>query len=159
MDGRSVVGRDVELGSIDAFLGRVWRGPAALLLAGDAGIGKTILWEAGVDAAQRRFGRVLTCRSVEAEAALSFAGLSELLAPCWTARLRRSLSLVDERWRWRSRLSSPVSMSRTLMSSAWLCWTCSTCWRCTDRWSWLSTIFSGWTPPQRVSFTWRCESA
>ena len=81
MDGRSVVGRDVELGSIDAFLGRVWRGPAALLLAGDAGIGKTILWEAGVDAAQRRFGRVLTCRSVEAEAALSFAGLSELLAP------------------------------------------------------------------------------
>src|SRR5262249_55940783 len=44
-------------------------------------IGKTILWETGVDEARSRFGRVLSCRGVEAEASLSFAGLSELLAP------------------------------------------------------------------------------
>ena len=31
--------------------------------------------------AEQRFGHVLTCRGVEAEASLSFAGLSELLAP------------------------------------------------------------------------------
>ena len=81
MDGRVVVGRAVELDSIEAFLGDVLYGPVALLLAGEVGIGKTILWEAGVEEAERRFGRVLTCRGVETEASLSFAALSELLAP------------------------------------------------------------------------------
>ena len=81
MTPSAIVGRDEELGVIRAFVAAVERGPAALLLAGEAGIGKTILWEAGVDAAVRRFDRVLICRGVEAEASLSFAGLSELLAP------------------------------------------------------------------------------
>lgn len=43
------------------------------------GIGKTALWEAGVGEARRRFGRVLTCRGVDAAASFSFAALSELL--------------------------------------------------------------------------------
>ena len=81
MDGRVVVGRAVELDSIEAFLDDVLYGPVALLLAGEVGIGKTILWEAGVEEAERRFGRVLTCRGVETEASLSFAVLSELFAP------------------------------------------------------------------------------
>jgi DNA-binding CsgD family transcriptional regulator len=81
MTPSAIVGRDEELGMIRAFVAAVERGPAALVLAGEAGIGKTILWEAGVDAAVRRFDRVLICRGVEAEASLSFAGLSELLAP------------------------------------------------------------------------------
>ena len=81
MDEVAVVGRDDERGAIEAFLTVVDRGPAALVLAGEAGIGKTILWEVGVNAAVRRFGWVLICRGVEAEASLSFAGLSELLAP------------------------------------------------------------------------------
>ena len=76
-----VVGREEELGSIDAFLDDTVVGPTALVLVGEAGIGKTILWQECVDAAEQRFGHVLTCRGVEAEAALSFAGLSELLAP------------------------------------------------------------------------------
>jgi DNA-binding CsgD family transcriptional regulator len=77
----AVIGREVELGAIEAFLAEVERAPAALVLFGEAGIGKTILWEAGVDAARDRFGRVLTCRSVETEASLSFAGLSDLVTP------------------------------------------------------------------------------
>ncbi len=77
----SLVGRDDELGAIEAFLDGIRQGPCALVLSGEPGIGKTILWEAGVEAAQERFHRVLTCRGVEAEASLSFAGLSELLAP------------------------------------------------------------------------------
>ena len=81
MTPSAIVGRDEELGVIRAFVAAVERGPAALLLAGEVGIGKTILWEAGVEEAERRFGRVLTCRGVEAEASLSFAALSELLAP------------------------------------------------------------------------------
>src|SRR4029453_452579 len=45
----------------------------------EPGIGKTILWETGVAEARRRGERVLVGRGTEAEASLSFAGLSELL--------------------------------------------------------------------------------
>ena len=78
---KDIVGRTEELASIEAFLDRVQDGPGALVLSGEAGIGKTILWEVGVEEANRRFGRVLICRAAEAEASLSFAGLSELLTP------------------------------------------------------------------------------
>ncbi len=81
MAATPVVGRDDELGSIQGFLAEVEQGPAALVLSGDAGIGKTILWEAGVEGARERFGRVLSHRSVEAEASLAFGGLSDLLEP------------------------------------------------------------------------------
>ena len=76
-----IIGRDEELASIGAFLDRVQEGPAALVLSGEAGIGKTSLWEAGAEVAEHRFGRVLSHRSAEAEASLSFTGLSDLLAP------------------------------------------------------------------------------
>jgi DNA-binding CsgD family transcriptional regulator len=76
-----IIGRDEELGAIEAFLARVTDGPGALVLSGEAGIGKTILWDAGVEEAQNHHGDVLMCRGIEAEASLSFAGLSELLAP------------------------------------------------------------------------------
>ena len=75
-----VIGRDDELGAIEAFLDPARERPAALVLSGEAGIGKTILWEAGLEAAERRYERVLSCRGVEAEASLAFAGLSDLLA-------------------------------------------------------------------------------
>jgi len=50
-----------------------------LVLSGEPGIGKTILWEAAVEEAEQRFGRVVSHRSVEAESLLPFAGLSDLL--------------------------------------------------------------------------------
>ena len=75
-----VIGRDDELGAIEAFLDPARAGPAALVISGEAGIGKTTLWEAGLEAAGRRYERVLSCRGVEAEASLAFAGLSDLLA-------------------------------------------------------------------------------
>ena len=49
------------------------------MLEGGAGIGKTTLWEAAVDAARRRGRRVLSTRPSEAEAHLSFAALIDLL--------------------------------------------------------------------------------
>src|SRR5262245_62331846 len=76
----AVIGREEELDAIEAFLAGVERGPTALVLSGEPGIGKTILWEAGIEEARDRFGRVLTCRGIEAEASFAFAGLSELLA-------------------------------------------------------------------------------
>jgi DNA-binding CsgD family transcriptional regulator len=73
-----IVGREVELAAIGAFLDS--SGPSrALVLEGGAGIGKTTLWEAAVDAAQRRGRRVLSTRPSEAEAHLSFAALIDLL--------------------------------------------------------------------------------
>jgi ATP/maltotriose-dependent transcriptional regulator MalT len=75
----TVIGRDQELDAIEAFLEEAARGPRALVLSGEAGIGKTVLWETGVEGARSRLGIVLTCRGVEAEASLSFTGLSELL--------------------------------------------------------------------------------
>jgi DNA-binding CsgD family transcriptional regulator len=76
----AVIGRDAELDFVRAFLDDVAGGPAGLVLSGEAGIGKTILWQAGVDRARTHFSRVLACRGAEAEAELSFAGLSELLS-------------------------------------------------------------------------------
>lgn len=81
MAATAVIGREEELGAIQAFLAEGGEGPRALVLSGEPGIGKTALWEVGVEKADRSFGSVLTCRGVEAEASLSFAALSELLAP------------------------------------------------------------------------------
>src|SRR5215207_4403080 len=77
-DAGSVVGREAELAGIEAFLTQA-PPPAALVLAGPAGIGKTTLWQAGVAAARDGDHRVLVSRPLEADAALSLAGLSDLL--------------------------------------------------------------------------------
>ncbi|PWU25454.1 MAG: hypothetical protein C5B48_01235 [Candidatus Rokuibacteriota bacterium] len=76
----TIIGREEELGAIEEFFDRVDAWPGALLLSGEAGIGKTILWEAGLAEARGRFQHVLSCRGVEAEASLSYAALSDLLA-------------------------------------------------------------------------------
>ncbi len=55
-------------------------GPVALVLDGELGIGKTVLWKAGLAAAADRSYRVLVCRPIESEAQLAFAALGDLLA-------------------------------------------------------------------------------
>jgi DNA-binding CsgD family transcriptional regulator len=73
-----VVGRESELGLLRAFVGA--GGPSAgLLLTGGPGIGKTTLWEAGVDEARERGVRVLVSRASGAETQLSFAAVIDLL--------------------------------------------------------------------------------
>jgi len=73
-----IVGREVELASIHAFLERPAHGPVALVLEGEAGIGKSTLWVAGVEAARERGLRVLVSRPAEAERGLTHAGLGDL---------------------------------------------------------------------------------
>ena len=73
-------GREAETRSIDDFLARAAAAPAMLVLSGPPGIGKTALWQAGLERARARGARVLSHLAVEAEAVLSFAGISELLA-------------------------------------------------------------------------------
>jgi DNA-binding CsgD family transcriptional regulator len=75
-----LVGRQWEMTEADRFLDGVADGPpAALVLEGEPGIGKTTVWRAIVDSAQRRSYRILLCRSSESESALSFLGLGDLL--------------------------------------------------------------------------------
>ena len=56
-------------------------GAAVLALEGDAGVGKTTLWEAGLEEAGDRGFRVLAARPAESETALSFSGIGDLLGP------------------------------------------------------------------------------
>jgi len=74
-------GRESEIRSLENFLERVATAPSALVLSGEAGIGNTELWQAGLQRARARGTRVLAHRAVEAEAVLSFAGIAELLSP------------------------------------------------------------------------------
>ncbi|MDA0185251.1 AAA family ATPase, partial [Solirubrobacter phytolaccae] len=72
-----MVGRDHERSLVRTFLQRGFD-PTALVLRGEAGIGKTTLWEAGLALAEERGLRVLVARPCETEAKLSFAGLIDL---------------------------------------------------------------------------------
>jgi DNA-binding CsgD family transcriptional regulator len=77
----AAIGRGDELELIDAFLAESEERPAALVLEGEAGIGKTTVWREGITRAARERYRVLSCRAVAAEARLSFAALGDLLGP------------------------------------------------------------------------------
>ena len=74
-----LVGRDAELHALRDAIGA----PAAggIVLEGDAGIGKTALWHAGIEQAEERGWRALLARPAEAESSLSHAALGDLLAP------------------------------------------------------------------------------
>ena len=101
MNTFEVLGREAELASVRAFLDGVGAGLAALVLDGDAGIGKSTLWLAGVEHARTRGLRVLSSRPAEAERALAHAGLSDLLEdaldetlPALQAPRRRALEIA-----------------------------------------------------------------
>src|SRR6266536_1282287 len=73
-----VVGREQELGSIHAFLDGPLEDPAALMLEGEAGIGKSTVWLAAVAGARERGFLVLSSRPAEAERGLAHVGLGDL---------------------------------------------------------------------------------
>src|SRR6266511_2104335 len=73
-----IVGREEELACLFAFVDDVREAPAALALEGEAGIGKSTLWLAGVERARTRGSRVLSSRPAEAERSLAYAGLGDL---------------------------------------------------------------------------------
>jgi DNA-binding CsgD family transcriptional regulator len=75
----TLVGREAEDAQGVELLARVATGPAALVLQGEAGIGKSALWSAIADRAREGGFTVLAARPVETETAFSYAALSELL--------------------------------------------------------------------------------
>jgi AAA ATPase-like protein len=74
----AVIGREQERAAVDRFLADAASAPA-LVLSGEAGIGKTTLWEAGIATARERGLRVLAARPASAEIQLSFVALGDLL--------------------------------------------------------------------------------
>jgi DNA-binding CsgD family transcriptional regulator len=76
-----VIGREQELAELGDFFAAVDGLPAAFLLGGEPGIGKTILWRAGLELAPAHGYRVLQATAATAETRLSFAALSDLLDP------------------------------------------------------------------------------
>jgi DNA-binding CsgD family transcriptional regulator len=76
MGGLATFGRDEELDTIRSFSSE--DGPAALVLEGEAGIGKTTLWQAAVDAEAAAGRTLLVARPSQAEATLGFSGLTDL---------------------------------------------------------------------------------
>ena len=62
-----LVGRHREQADVDRFLDVLQEGPAALVLEGEAGIGKTTVWRAALDVARSRSYRVLICRASESD--------------------------------------------------------------------------------------------
>ncbi len=75
-----IIGREGELSVVHAFLDRPAEGLRALVLEGEAGIGKSTLWLAGVAFARERSFTVLTSRPAEAERTLPYVVLGDLFA-------------------------------------------------------------------------------
>ncbi len=63
-----------------------------MILAGEAGIGKTALWEWGLHAGRERGYRVLAAQASRSEAKLSYSGIDDLLEPV----LEESLPAIRE---------------------------------------------------------------
>jgi len=74
----AIVGRERELATIEGFLEPP--GPAAMTIEGEAGVGKSTLFRAGIERAVGLGRRVLSARPVEPETEMAFAGLEVLLA-------------------------------------------------------------------------------
>ena len=71
--------RPIEEAALNEFLDAAASAPAALLVDGEAGIGKTTLWVAGLQRARDRGFRVLSARTAQANSVLAYASLADLL--------------------------------------------------------------------------------
>src|SRR6185437_8811908 len=76
-----VLGREQELATVERLLDERQARLLAVIIEGDAGIGKTTLWEAALDLARERSWRVLAARPAEAELRFSYVALRDLLGP------------------------------------------------------------------------------
>ena len=84
-----IVGRRGELVALGEFLEAVAEGGSALLLEGDAGIGKTLLWQECARLARERGFRVLGARASQSELRTAFATAADLFGPVLDEALPR----------------------------------------------------------------------
>jgi DNA-binding CsgD family transcriptional regulator len=83
MTGTDLVGRDDDLSLLHDLVDHATERGGALVVRGEAGIGKSALLAAAGRRARARDMLVLTTSGVQAEAHLPFAGLQLLLRPIW----------------------------------------------------------------------------
>lgn len=76
---RRVVGREDEVALVREFLDACGTAPAALVVEGEAGIGKSVVLEHAIDLAITGGRCVLRAGPAEAEASVSFGVLDDLL--------------------------------------------------------------------------------
>jgi ATP/maltotriose-dependent transcriptional regulator MalT len=74
-----VVSREVEARAVGEFLASVPSGPSALVVEGEAGIGKTTVWLSALERAQQAGFRILSTRATSAESVLAYTSLAALL--------------------------------------------------------------------------------
>jgi hypothetical protein len=79
--GEGLIGRDAEIERLDAVLDGLRERGGALIVRGEAGIGKSALLDRARERAGSLGARTLTTVAVESEAELAFAGLHQLLRP------------------------------------------------------------------------------
>lgn len=82
-----VIERPAEFRAVLDFLQSAAVRPSAVVIEGEAGVGKTTLWLAGIAEARERGFRVLTARGAEAETAFAYAAVADLLSHVETAVL------------------------------------------------------------------------
>ena len=122
-----LVGRQAALDVISAWARTLATGPSAVLITGEAGIGKTMVWHAAVDAARAAGATVLVARPAEVELPLAHAALADLfdglprqrvnnviadLPDVQRAALSGALSLTD-----RPRPGDPLLVARATRSA------------------------------------------
>lgn len=76
-----IVGREDHLERLHALVGGDGSTMRALVIDGEAGIGKTTLWHAGIAAARDQGLTVLAAQPAQTESALPYAALGDLLRP------------------------------------------------------------------------------
>ena len=84
----ALIGRDRELRVLTDLIDKVHHEGAAIVVLGDAGIGKSSLLRAAARYGKNAGATVLSVTGIEAEAHLPFAGLHQLLRPLLTATER-----------------------------------------------------------------------
>src|SRR3954451_548468 len=77
----SLFGGERDVAALEAFVAQAAADGGEVLVTGEAGVGKTALVDVVAAQARQRGVRVLRVAGTEFEAALSFAGLNQLLHP------------------------------------------------------------------------------
>jgi DNA-binding CsgD family transcriptional regulator len=78
---QEIVGRDAELGVLESFASGRLPDPVLVFVEGEAGVGKTAVWSAALEAARANGARVLVARPAPVEAMTSFSALGDLVRP------------------------------------------------------------------------------
>jgi AAA ATPase domain len=118
-----IVGREDEVAALTDLVEQVERDPRHVLLVGEPGIGKTILWRHAVGCAQAAGVVVLAATPSEPETPLAFSGLRDLIDGVYDdvavglpPPQRRALDVALLRFRSRGRPARPGCGRRRVTS-------------------------------------------